>query len=680
MDAFGYNALSGFFGSAGIKDVRMQELQYLEKIYNLRKMKQQEEEQRAKESQQLIDTAYSTAVELTTGKNTRRKDILDIESISSELLAPINDKIRQAGSYEKAKRLGIDKDLRDYQYKLMNNDKVYQMKLNQNAIAKIIEADASGKGHLINEADRRSFEAWKAEKSDKVTYRGTPDSELNTDFINSADYAGRNITKQDYLAFNKEALIADWAYSVSDGDPQKEQEAHLLAQQNPNIINAGGWFDRKLQILQGVRDENGKLLYDPNIKFGTGVIKTSLSEELLKGQLQMFPEDGLRLSQIIENGGFTNLFKNANISNFFETTFGIDEDNPGLIEKDSYILDSAGRLAGNDPALERRLVFAGLDNGPDAQQDYYVNRNGDIMLKINNINIQKMYDYKGLSLDGETSFMDRTADDMKFGGIFLGMKVTYTNEAGELKSKLLTKGVKDIDFTDSAENINKTLLGEAYDPRYKDIEYRPAYVMQFEEPDLFGFETKDPLSGGRMATYSDIYYREINLGNNNTLAALKDEAYDEQLTNAKNERFNAQRYQSENRERNKTTLQTRTQLDDIYASGSELGIQELTANHEPYVIYTSRAMGFDRRMDPYIMADVFDMAQMQGGGNFSQNVQLVLNNFHKLEEKSPELLRVYKSGNPKALIDHYKSTMNESEFKQKLARFKLWSKYFNPSK
>ena len=262
MDAFGYNALSGFFGSAGIKDVRMQELQYLEKIYNLRKMKQQEEEQRAQESQQLIDTAYSTAVELTTGKNTRRKDILDIESISSELLAPINDKIRQAGSYEKAKRLGIDKDLRDYQYKLMNNDKVYQMKLNQNAIAKIIEADASGKGHLINEADRRSFEAWKAEKSDKVTYRGTPDSELNTDFINSADYAGRDITKQDYLTFNKEALIADWAYSVSGGDPQKEQEAHLLAMQNPNIINAGGWFDRKLQILQGVRDENGKLLYE----------------------------------------------------------------------------------------------------------------------------------------------------------------------------------------------------------------------------------------------------------------------------------------------------------------------------------------------------------------------------------------------------------------------------------
>ena len=44
----------------------------------------------------------------------------------------------------------------------------------------------------------------------------------------SADYAGKDITKQDYITFNKEALIADWAYSVSGGDPQKEQ-AHLLA-------------------------------------------------------------------------------------------------------------------------------------------------------------------------------------------------------------------------------------------------------------------------------------------------------------------------------------------------------------------------------------------------------------------------------------------------------------------
>ena len=147
------------------------------------------------------------------------------------------------------------------------------------------------------------------------------------------------------------------------------------------------------------------------------------------------------------------------------------------------------------------------------------------------------------------------------------------------------KGVKDIDFTDSAENINKTILGEAYDPRYKNIEYRPAYNA-IKEPDIFGFEAKDRLTGGRMATFSDIYYREINLGNNNTLMALKDEAYDEQLSDAKNERFNAQRYQSEKIElENRTTLQTRTQLDDIYALGSELGIQELTANHEPYYIY-----------------------------------------------------------------------------------------------
>ena len=70
----------------------------------------------------------------------------------------------------------------------------------------------------------------------------------------------------------------------------------------------------------------------------------------------MFPEDGLRLPNYWK-WWFTNFFKNANISNFFETTFGIDENNPGLIEKDSYMFDAAGRLAGNDPVLERRLVL-----------------------------------------------------------------------------------------------------------------------------------------------------------------------------------------------------------------------------------------------------------------------------------------------------------------------------------
>ena len=40
-------------------------------------------------------------------------------------------------------------------------------------------------------------------------------------------------------------------------------------------------------------------------------------------------------------------------------------------------------------------------------QDYYINKDDDIILKINDINIQKMYDYKGMSLDGEATFMDK---------------------------------------------------------------------------------------------------------------------------------------------------------------------------------------------------------------------------------------------------------------------------------
>ena len=40
MDAFGYNALSGFYGSSQRKSIRQQQIAYLQQIYQ---MQQQEE-------------------------------------------------------------------------------------------------------------------------------------------------------------------------------------------------------------------------------------------------------------------------------------------------------------------------------------------------------------------------------------------------------------------------------------------------------------------------------------------------------------------------------------------------------------------------------------------------------------------------------------------------------------
>ena len=114
MDAYGYNALSGFLGSSNIKQQRAEELRYLQAIRNLQIQRQNEANALEQQNQQYLDAAFNAAVELTTGQNARQKDLLDLQELSQNLLDPINEKIRMAGSLQKAQRLGISEDIRNY--------------------------------------------------------------------------------------------------------------------------------------------------------------------------------------------------------------------------------------------------------------------------------------------------------------------------------------------------------------------------------------------------------------------------------------------------------------------------------------------------------------------------------------------------------------------------------------
>ena len=140
MDAFGYNALSGFLGSSNIKSNKQQQLRYLDSLLTSQQRQELLERQDAENSQKIIDASYQAAYESISGEHARRKDVLEFEQLSKSLLEPINEKIRRAGSYQKAKRLGIDADLRAYAFKLNNNEKVMQMKQNTANYAKYFEA------------------------------------------------------------------------------------------------------------------------------------------------------------------------------------------------------------------------------------------------------------------------------------------------------------------------------------------------------------------------------------------------------------------------------------------------------------------------------------------------------------------------------------------------------------
>ncbi len=653
MDAYGYNALSGFFGSTNMKSQRNAEIMYLEKIYNLQRQQQAIEQKEQEDSQQLIDLSYQTAVELTTGKNTRRKDLLDLQEMSSDLLTPINEKIRKAGGYQKAKRLGIDEDLRNYQYQLLNNDKIYQMKQNQIAIAAIIQADADGKGHLVNERTRNSFNNWQKEVTDKVEWRGSLDGEIDLTFIDEYDRE-TPINTDDYIYNNKHILAADWAYFVAGDDTDKQNEAYNYAINNPSIINADGWVDRKLGKTKD---------FDRSIKFGLKDVETTLSQQLMKGQEQIIPD--LRAAEIIENGGYAKYVSDNGLLAFYETNFSIDEKSSNIETKDSRVADVAGQLFVNDKEMEFRVIDAALrnDSSPGIPDDYYIDRKGNYVLRMNENMMSTMFDYKGESMAEEGGYLDRTADDMRINGIYLGAKAVYKDlYTGEIKQMLLTKGVKDLDPTDRAKFINEQLKSKA---DLESVTYKPAYIMQLVEEEFI----------------DDVYYKEINLGDNKVLTNLKDEQADKDLSTAKNERARINAETETRKRKSEVQAQVAGTLDSIYATGDQ-GVQVLFNAYQAPAAYTFAANKIPSSMNPFVMADIFDMSQRLGRGqgqnaqDFSGNVSNVLNNFSRLADTSPNLYRIYQSGNTKALMEYYKETLSKKEFEEKKSRFRLWAKYF----
>ena len=654
MDAFGYNALSGFLGSSNIKSNKQQQLRYLDSILKSQERQQILEQRDAEASQKIIDESYQLALQSITGEHARPKDILDFKELSQSLLEPINEKIRQAGSYQKAKRLGIDQDLQAYAYKLNNNDKVYQMKLNASNYAKYFEAAADpSKANLFPISDQESINNYLSGKTDIINYRGHLDGEIKTDFIDEYK-VNEKVTEQDYVMANLKTFASDYAYYIaSKGGYDKNQERQLADhfRNNPALIS-----DEYVRMrLLGPGGADAEL----PTTFGTAKIVTSLPEELMKSQ-EIVMGNGIRAAQIQEFGGAANYYKQKGLDIHFETAFGASSNLDNLDSKESVQLDAVSELFANDSNMKFRVLDAYLGDR------LYSKRNGTLKIKIDDAFMEETYNYKGASLKGDVGFMDRTADDMEINGVFLGMKAVYTDQAtGETKSKLLVKGVRDLDPTDRATYINKVLEGVA---DVETVKFEPAYIMQLNEPDILA---------------DDIYYHELNLGKDYFVSALQDENYDKQLSFNKNARAGVVAEKADNERKSKLKKQVIDNLNNIYATGDGVGIETLYQTHAPQTLGAMAINNIAPRMLPYFMADVFDMAQeslqRQSATNqeasFSNNVNIILNNFSKIAEKNPSLYQAYQSGNPSSLLEYYKEN-EKDKAKRKESVFKIWGKYF----
>jgi hypothetical protein len=652
MDAYGYNALSGFLGSSNIKSNRQNELAYLDRILRMQQQQQLLDQKNTQETQQFIDNAYATALELTTGENAREKDILDFQQLSSNLLEPINEKIRLAGSLQNAKRLGIDQDIRAYQFKLLNNDKVFQIKKNTAAYAKYLETrtgDPKLSG-LFPLSDLQSIHDWHSGKTDEIKWRGILDSPINTDFIEGMPQ-DQQVTEVDYVLNNLQGLAADYAYYASGGDKQREAQIYSeeLATKGANII-ASGYLKRRLGVSE---------FENIPTQYGQAEIKTSLGEELQKGQVELFPSTGLSFNELDQYGGFSGYVNsNKNVAAELSIRLGADDDLSNLDTKRNIRIDASHELFANDKQTLNRIVDAYFGS-----EGYYFTRGGGIKIRVNDSMLNKSYNYQGASLEGDLDYVDRTADDMEINGLFLGSKATYTDQAtGELRTRLLV--------IDPRQKGDKTYLQKVLKNvnTNEPVSFRPAYLLQLREP--------DPLR-------DDIYYHEINIGSDAFMANIRDENYDKNLSYAKNTRASVQADVNDRNRRAEIDRNTYSALNRTYALEDGPGLQTLYSNHASLLKGMMAVQNIDKRMEPYIIAEVYDLAQEMMGeqkqanqpANFSTNVNLILSNFGNLQKDLPELYQAIMTGNPKNILQYYEAT-NPGIVEQKEKRYKLWGKYY----
>ncbi len=645
MDAYGYNALSGFFGSSSRKQKKQEDIAYMERILDLQQKQFSQEEAVRTQNQQAIDQSYQIATQLTTGQNARKKDQDLIRSMSEDLLAPINEKIRMAGGYMKAKRLGIDQDLRDYQYSLLNNDKVHAMKMTQESIARVIQSTQNeDTKHLVPIAIREKFHQWQNEEIDSFNWDGIVDSPIDMKRFTDENHPEAYTKEQqvgihDILAANETLLTDYYRHLEYQGDPNID-ENYAYAMQNPDILVSSGYLAMRL---------GQEKIEAP--AFGAKEIKTSLAQELDEIKMKMFPQEGVAGGDIINAGGMANYVKESNWADRIESTIGLDQRNTDLMTKDGFRLDSAGKI-GTVGQIDQKIIMANYS-------DRLYEKNGEWYLKSEEGGAEGLYNAKGSYIE-DASWMDATTDDMKIRGLYLGTKCSYFNmDTQQEESFLLTEAVSDLDPTTRAKKMNELIKST-----YSNVSFKPAYVAQLEERDNFN---------------NDVYYDEVIIQAAEQAKLNDDEALNNALGESRNIKATLRNEQIQAERVKEIQNATQTSLDKIYAGGNPGGFRQVAQAYEVPFRSVVSASGMSNRMLPYVIADMFELASVEAqttGKNPTEILNNSLNNFNKLAERKPEYYKLLTQGDEQALREYQKEQYGKGWSKMK-SKYTLWNRYFN---
>mgnify|MGYP003670261780 CR=1 FL=1 len=653
MDAYGYNALSGFFGSSSRKEQKQEEIAYLEKQLTLQQRIQAQETAANQASQKLIDESFKYAFDLTTGTNARKRDKDLVRQMSEDLLAPINEKIRQAGGYMKAKRLGIDQDLRDYQFALTNNDKVFAMKQTQEAIAKIYQfAGDEGtrkSGQTVPLAVYDNFIKWQNEEIDSFTWDGIGDTQLNFEFAKEESLE-KEITETDILHANL-MIFNDYERDLiyKGYSPEEAAELTAFARKNPGVLVSGdgkspSYLSRRLGRTNQTIPQ-----------YGTKEVETSLGIEL-ESVYTMFPSEGVSGSEIVAAKGWANYVDKIGANDRIASTIGFDERNPGLRSFGGLRISSAGAI-GVDGQIDYKIFQAEFG-------DKMYDDDGVLKLQMNSGDLEGYYNEKG-DLITDPTWIDNTINDLTINGLYLGAKVTIYDENNDEKSSfLLPEATADLNPLERARELNEKLNKELEDRNYK---ITPAYIAQLKDDDLTYFS-------------DDGFYKEIIISDAEFAQLDGDKDLNEAMSKGRNQRAILKNQTKQSERKAEIAKSIEIELNNIYASGTDNGFKSIDNAYTKPFKSTLASNGIPPNMLPYVMADAFEATMVEARATNNSNVgsilQKVLQNFSTLAASEPEYYSLLQNGNV-AAFSKYMESKKGKDYASLKKKYKLWSKYYN---
>jgi len=631
MDAYGYNALAGFFGSSSRKERRNEELQYMQAISKMQDQQQAQEDAQRQSFQQSIDQSYSIANDLLTGQHARQQDKEKIRQMSDDYLTPINDMLRQYGSYEKAKQFGIDRLISEYQYKLNNNDFVYQVSQNKENLAKIIQAQNSNKGHLISMRDKDNYAKFMNGETDAITYRGQLDGEIDTEFLNEMTVEEK-VGLEHYLLANQATLLADFEYHIGD-NPNKD-EIMKSVQQDVTLMMP--YLEQRLAGTQ-IAD------------YGEKEIKTTLGTELVKG-LDMAPKaTGAQLRQY----SYGDIFKASGADQYYDMLVGYDENSRPIV-KNSIVAQTSGEIFTNPDMQEKVLRQVFGDRIQFDEGDFIIENFGDGA---------GLFNFQGSMITedelGPLS-MEKNLDDMLIKGIFVGQKAIGKDKFGRTIEVLMTEGEADLDPTNRASTINEKLA------TLDDVQFQPAYIIQMEEDDMF---------------QDDVYYKELSMDYVNIAGLDKDEKINETLSSTRTNIANFAKDKIKREKQKKLKDKAQNQLSTIYAEGNEGGVDLIAQTYSTPIAISMLNAGIDNKMLPIVITELLENAGKaainQKTANTHEMMKVAIGNLSNLKKENPELHEILASGNLELYYRYKEKVSTKEDINNIKSRARLWTKYFN---